>query len=117
MIADLNEAADHALASELGALFIRTDVSREADAIAAVGAAEGLGMLRGLVNCAGIAPAAKTVGKDGPHALDMFTRTITINLIGTFNMIRLAAAAMAALDPLEGGERGGDRQHGVRGGL
>jgi NAD(P)-dependent dehydrogenase (short-subunit alcohol dehydrogenase family) len=106
VIADLNEAAGQALADEIGGLFIRTDVSRESDAIAAVGAAEGLGALRGLVNCAGIAPAAKTVGKEGAHPLDLFTRTITVNLIGTFNMIRIAAAAMAALDPGPGGERG-----------
>ena len=69
-------------------------------------AAQALGTLKGLVNCAGIAPAVKTVGKDGAHPLDTFTKTITVNLIGTFNMIRLAAAAMAEQAPAEGGERG-----------
>jgi NAD(P)-dependent dehydrogenase (short-subunit alcohol dehydrogenase family) len=62
--------------------------------------------LCGLVNCAGIAPAAKTVGKDGAHPLDVFTRVITVNLIGTFNMIRLAAEAMSANAPEPTGERG-----------
>jgi NAD(P)-dependent dehydrogenase (short-subunit alcohol dehydrogenase family) len=106
VIADLNQDAGEALAREIGGLFVKTDVTREADAIAVIGAAEGVGALRGLVNCAGIAPAAKTVGKDGPHPLDIFTRTITINLIGSFNMIRLAAAAMAGLEPTADGERG-----------
>ncbi len=68
--------------------------SQEADARAAVTSAVGLGVLSGLVNCAGIGPAAaRTVGKDGPHSLDLFTKVITINLIGSFNMIRLAAEA------------------------
>ncbi|WP_322022189.1 SDR family NAD(P)-dependent oxidoreductase [Burkholderia sp. BCC1977] len=108
VLADLNEAAGTALASELGGLFVRCDVSGEADAQAAVDAATrtGTGTLRGLVNCAGIAPAAKTVGKDGAHPLDVFAKTINVNLVGTFNMIRLAAAAMAATAPNAGGERG-----------
>ncbi|MDC6128335.1 SDR family NAD(P)-dependent oxidoreductase, partial [Burkholderia gladioli] len=66
----------------------------------------GLGTLRGLINCAGIAPAAKTVGKDGPHALDLFAKVVSINLVGTFNMVRLAAAAMSANAPAASGERG-----------
>ncbi|TGN96776.1 MULTISPECIES: SDR family NAD(P)-dependent oxidoreductase [unclassified Burkholderia] len=106
VLADLNEAAGAALAGELGGVFVRCDVSSEADAQAAVDAATRAGTLRGLVNCAGIAPAAKTVGKDGAHPLDVFAKTINVNLVGTFNMIRLAAAAMAATAPNAGGERG-----------
>ena len=106
VLADLNETAGTALANELGGVFVRCDVSSETDAQAAVDAATRAGTLRGLVNCAGIAPAAKTVGKDGPHPLDVFAKTIGVNLVGTFNMIRLAAAAMAAAAPNDAGERG-----------
>jgi NAD(P)-dependent dehydrogenase (short-subunit alcohol dehydrogenase family) len=106
VLADLNQDAGEALAQELGGVFVKCDVSREDDAIQAVGAATKLGTLRALINCAGVAPAIKTVGKDGPHPLDAFVRTISINLIGTFNMIRLAAAAMAKNEPNAGGERG-----------
>jgi NAD(P)-dependent dehydrogenase (short-subunit alcohol dehydrogenase family) len=66
----------------------------------------GLGKLMGLVNCAGIGPAEKTVGKNGPHSLALFTKTITVNLIGSFNMIRLAADAMCRNEPEATGERG-----------
>jgi NAD(P)-dependent dehydrogenase (short-subunit alcohol dehydrogenase family) len=106
VLADLNEAAGTQLAKELGGVFVKCDVTREDDAAQAVDAATKLGALRGLINCAGVAPAMKTVGKDGPHSLDAFSKTIAINLIGTFNMIRLAAAAMAKLEPNAGGERG-----------
>lgn len=106
VIADLNEAAGTALAEELGGRFIRCDVTSEADGQAVVDAAVGLGRLAGLINCAGIATANKTVGKNGPHPLDAFEKTIRINLIGTFNMIRLAAAAMVQNTPDDGGERG-----------
>jgi NAD(P)-dependent dehydrogenase (short-subunit alcohol dehydrogenase family) len=106
VIADLNEAAGQALAAELGGHFVKCDVSREDDGKAVIDAAIQLGTLRGLVNCAGIAPAAKTIGKDGPHALELFSKTVTVNLIGTFNMIRLAAATMSANQPNEEGERG-----------
>ncbi|AJK47531.1 SDR family NAD(P)-dependent oxidoreductase [Burkholderia plantarii] len=106
VLADLNREAGEALAGELGGRFVNCDVTREADAQAAVEAATGLGTLRGLVNCAGIAPAAKTVGKDGPHSLDLFAKVVSINLVGSFNMARLAAAAMAANAPVETGERG-----------
>jgi NAD(P)-dependent dehydrogenase (short-subunit alcohol dehydrogenase family) len=106
VIADLNEAAGRALAAELNGTFVQCDVSREDDAMATIDAATRMGVVRGLINCAGIAPAAKTVGKDGPHALDLFAKTVAINLIGTFNMIRLVAAAMAANPPNEEGERG-----------
>ena len=106
VIVDLNTEVGEALAREIGGVFVRCDVTSEVDANAAVGAARGLGTLRGLVNCAGVAFASKTVGKDGPHTLDLFAKTISINLIGSFNMIRLAAAEMAANEPNEDGERG-----------
>ena len=105
VIADINPAGE-ALAAELGGRFVRCDVSSEADGRAAVDTATALGRLAGLVNCAGVAPACKTVGKDGPHPLDAFERTVRINLIGTFNMVRLAAAAMVGNTPDAGGERG-----------
>ena len=98
VIADLKEAEGQALAQELGACarFLRTDVADEASGKAAVAAAlDGYGGLQGLVNCAGIVYGEKTVGKEGAHSLAGFVRTITINLVGTFNMIRLAAEAMA----------------------
>ncbi|WP_454710144.1 3-hydroxyacyl-CoA dehydrogenase [Cupriavidus nantongensis] len=106
VIADLNEAAGQALAAETGGRFVRCDVTSEADGQAVVAAAQSLGRLAGLVNCAGIATANKTVGKNGPHPLDAFDKTIRINLVGTFNMIRLAAAAMVQNAPDSEGERG-----------
>lgn len=106
VIADLNEAAGNALAQELDGRFVRCDVTSETDGQAVVDTAVGLGRLAGLINCAGIATANKTVGKNGPHPLDAFEKTIRINLIGTFNMIRLAAAAMVQNTPDDGGERG-----------
>ncbi|WJF89676.1 3-hydroxyacyl-CoA dehydrogenase [Paraburkholderia bonniea] len=106
VLADLNQEAGQALAQQLGGVFVKCDVSREEDAQQAVAAATQLGTLRGLVNCAGIAPAIKTLGKEGPHPLEAFTRTLSINLTGTFNMLRLAAAAMAQNEPNAQGERG-----------
>ena len=108
VIADVNADAGNALAKELAqARFIKTDVTAEADAKAAVALAlKEFGGLHGLINCAGIAIGEKTVGKDGPHALASFSRVIGINLIGTFNMIRLAADAMSKAQPNTGGERG-----------
>ncbi|WP_088281147.1 3-hydroxyacyl-CoA dehydrogenase [Ideonella sp. A 288] len=106
VIADLQVERGQALAADLGGAFVRCDVSQEADGRAAVAQAQALGKLAGLVNCAGIAPAVKTVGKDGAHPLDVYTRVITVNLIGTFNMIRLAAEAMCANEPEPTGERG-----------
>ncbi len=88
-----------------GATFVAADVTREADVESAVAAATGLGALRILVNCAGIAPANRVVGRDGPVALELFERAIRINLIGTFNVLRLAAAAMQQNEPVDG-ERG-----------
>jgi len=95
-----------ALAGEIGATFVTCDVSSESDGAAVVAKAVALGKLVGLVNCAGIAPAAKTVGKDGAHALQLFAKTVTVNLIGSFNMIRLAAEAMSRNEPEPTGERG-----------
>ena len=108
LIADVNASLGEEKARALGgaARFVRCDVTSEADAQAAVDAACALGTLRGLVNCAGIGTANKTVGKDGPHKLADFRRVIEINLIGTFNMLRLAAAAMCRNEPNDGGERG-----------
>jgi NAD(P)-dependent dehydrogenase (short-subunit alcohol dehydrogenase family) len=106
VIADVQVDAGTALASELNGKFVRCDVTSEADGQAVVEAALSMGALRGLVNCAGVAPAVKTVGKDGPHPLDVFQRTININLVGTFNMARLAADAMGKQEALESGERG-----------
>jgi NAD(P)-dependent dehydrogenase (short-subunit alcohol dehydrogenase family) len=106
VIADVQAEAGQALATELKGQFVRCDVTQEADAHAVVDAAVGLGTLRGLVNCAGVAPAVKTVGKDGVHPLDVFQRAVNINLVGTFNMARLAAEAMGKAEPAEHGERG-----------
>ncbi len=106
VIADMQEAKGQALAQELGATFMRCDVSQEGDAKAVVERACTLGPLMGLINCAGIAPAEKTVGKNGPHSLDVFSRVVQVNLIGTFNMTRLAAQAMSANEPQASGERG-----------
>ena len=106
VIADVQVEAGTALAKELNGEFVKCDVTSEADGQAAVAAAVAMGTLRGLVNCAGVAPAVKTVGKDGPHPLDVFQRTVNINLVGTFNMARLAADAMGKTEALESGERG-----------
>jgi NAD(P)-dependent dehydrogenase (short-subunit alcohol dehydrogenase family) len=109
VIADVQAERGQAVAAELGAdkaAFVRCDVSTEADAKAVVAKATSMGKLMGLVNCAGIGPAAKTVGKEGAHSLDLFTKVITVNLIGSFNMIRLAAEAMAKNAPEPTGERG-----------
>ncbi len=108
VIADLNEDKGQSLVKELGTgtRFVCCDVASEADAAAAVQAAQALGRIDGLVNCAGIGTPAKAVGKDGPLALAQFEKVVRINLTGTFNMIRLAAAAMQAQAPNEDGERG-----------
>ncbi|MFZ6727058.1 3-hydroxyacyl-CoA dehydrogenase [Undibacterium sp. MH2W] len=106
VLADVQVEAGEKLAAELGGQFVKCDVTSEADGKAVVAAALSLGPVRGLVNCAGVAPAVKTVGKDGPHPLDVFQRVVNINLIGTFNMCRLAADAMGKMDANEQGERG-----------
>lgn len=106
LIADLNDAAGEALAQELGQRYLHCDVTQADDAQAAVDAALELGPLYGLINCAGIAPAARVVGRNGPHDLATFQKVININLIGSFNMIRLVAASMVDNEPLDTGERG-----------
>jgi NAD(P)-dependent dehydrogenase (short-subunit alcohol dehydrogenase family) len=106
VVADMQADKGAAVAAEIGGVFVKCDVSQEADGQAAVAAALQLGKLMGLVNCAGIAPAEKTVGKNGAHALAVFAKTITVNLVGSFNMIRLAAEAMCKNEPESTGERG-----------
>lgn len=108
VIADIQEQPGRSLADELGAAsFVRTDVTDESSVRRAIQmAAETIGDLRGVVNCAGIASAMRVVGKEGPHDLDAFHRTIQVNLIGTFNVIRLAAEVLSTVPPLDGGERG-----------
>jgi NAD(P)-dependent dehydrogenase (short-subunit alcohol dehydrogenase family) len=106
VIADLQAEHGEAVAAEIGGRFVRCDVSQEADGKSAVAEATALGKLCGLINCAGIGPAARTVGKEGAHALSLFTKVVTVNLIGSFNMIRLAAEAMSRNDPEPTGERG-----------
>ena len=109
VIADMQADKGEAIAAELGAenaAFVRCDVSQEGDGQAVVSKATGMGKLMGLINCAGIAPAEKTVGKNGAHSLAAFSKTITVNLIGSFNMIRLAAEAMSKNEAEATGERG-----------
>lgn len=106
VIADMQVEKGEAIAQEIKGAFVKCNVSLEADGQAVVDKAVSLGKLMGLVNCAGIAIGEKTVGKNGPHALDTFTRCVSVNLIGTFNMIRLAAAAMSSNTPESTGERG-----------
>ena len=106
VVADMQADKGEAVARDIGGVFVKCDVTQEADGQAAIGAALKLGKLFGLVNCAGIAIGEKTVGKNGPHGLAAFSKTVTINLIGSFNMIRLAADAMAKNEPESTGERG-----------
>lgn len=106
VLADLDPKGED-VARSLGATFVRTDVAEDGDGRRAVEiAVTAHGALHGLVNCAGIVSGGRVVGRDGPHDLDTFARTIRVNLIGTFNMIRLAAQAMMAGPPNEDGERG-----------
>lgn len=106
VIADMQTEKGEAVAKEIGGTFEKCDVSQEADGQAVISIAQRLGKLVGLVNCAGIAPAEKTVGKTGAHTLATFAKCITVNLVGSFNMIRLAAEAMAKNEPESTGERG-----------
>lgn len=109
VLADVNRDAGEQVARELGdaAVFMLTDVADETSAKAAIDrAVTGFGGLNGLVNCAGVAPAERVIGREAPHRLESFMRTVTINLIGTFNMLRLAADAMVKLAPGVDGERG-----------
>jgi NAD(P)-dependent dehydrogenase (short-subunit alcohol dehydrogenase family) len=110
VVADVQVDRGKALAEQIGGTFAHVDVTNTDDIVAAVEQAAGLGDLRILVNSAGIGPAARTVGRDGTydsaHDLDLYKKVIAINLIGTFDMIRIAGTAMSRLEPLESGERG-----------
>ena len=109
VLADVNEQAGHKTQVEIGAdaLFVKTDVTDpKSVSQALIKASEAFGHIDGAINCAGVAIAVKTVGRDGPHAIEDFERVIQINLLGTFNVIRLAAAQMIENDPNSGGERG-----------
>jgi NAD(P)-dependent dehydrogenase (short-subunit alcohol dehydrogenase family) len=105
VLLDLPRSDGAEQAKQIGGTFVPGDVTSEADVAAAVAAAADAAPLRIAVNCAGIGGARRTVGKDGPYPLEQFTRVVTVNLIGTFNVIRLAATAMTATDPVDG-ERG-----------
>jgi NAD(P)-dependent dehydrogenase (short-subunit alcohol dehydrogenase family) len=106
-VADINEKAAAEVAKEIGGVAVACDVSDSASAEAAIKkASDAHGTARVLVNCAGIGPAKRIVGRDGPMPLADYERVIRVNLIGTFNMMRLAAAAMQAAEPLAGGDRG-----------
>ena len=106
VVADMQADKGQAVAAEINGHFVRCDVSSEANGLAVVQQATALGKLMGLVNCAGIAPAEKTVGKHGAHSLALYQKVITVNLVGSFNMIRLAAEAMSQNEPEATGERG-----------
>ncbi len=110
VVADVQDDKGTALAEEIGGAFAHVDVTSTDDIIAAVELAAGLGDLRVLVNSAGIGPAARTVGRDGTyeaaHDLGLYQKVIAINLVGTFDAIRIAGTAMSRLDPLPSGERG-----------
>jgi NAD(P)-dependent dehydrogenase (short-subunit alcohol dehydrogenase family) len=108
VVADVDRERGARVAGELGeaARFVATDVTDEASVAEAVAAVADLGELRVAVNCAGIAPAERVVGRQGPHSLARFATTVQVNLVGTFNVTRLAAAAMAGNRPLADGERG-----------
>ena len=107
VIADLQDEPGESLAEELGGAFVHADVTDQSDVEAAVSVAAEMAALRSVVNCAGIGPPMRTIGRDGePHALDLFEKVIAINLVGTFNVIRLAAPVMAKNETLDHGERG-----------
>ncbi len=109
VILDLQEEKGRELESELGeqVLFVKTDVNDESSvAVALDQAVEKFGKVNAAINCAGIAVAEKTMGKRGPHSLDSFNKVIQVNLVGTFNVIRLAAEKMAGNEPNDAGERG-----------
>ncbi len=106
VIADTQADKGEAVAQALGGAFVKCDVTSETDAQAVVAKAASLGKLMGLVNCAGVASAERTVGKNGPHNFDAFKRTVSINLFGSFNMLRLAADAMSRNEPEPTMERG-----------
>ena len=107
VIVDLNEAGGKAVAAEIGGQFVKTDVSDPSQTEAAIQTAiQAFGALHFAINCAGIGDPEKTLGKEGPANLERFARVIRVNLIGTFNVCRLAAAAIAKNEPNADGERG-----------
>jgi NAD(P)-dependent dehydrogenase (short-subunit alcohol dehydrogenase family) len=111
VVADLQEDKGKQLADEIGGAFVHTNVTDEVEVIGAVNAASELGALRVVVNCAGIGFPTRTIGKDGEYGsafpLDIFRQVLEVNLVGTFNCIRLAATAMSRTEPLtDDGERG-----------
>ncbi|MCB1917233.1 MAG: SDR family NAD(P)-dependent oxidoreductase [Rhodocyclaceae bacterium] len=109
VLVDMNRDQGAQIADNLGpnARFVAADITDGGEAEAAIAAAvEAFGEIRGLINCAGVAPAEKLLGRNGVHRLESFARVVTINLVGSFNMLRLAAEAMAANAPDAGGERG-----------
>ncbi len=107
VIVDLQDSKGEALASELSGAYVHADVTKPDEVEAAVDAAAEIAALRAVVNCAGIGPPARTIDRDGvPHDLGHFEKVIAINLVGTFNVIRLAASVMSKNEPLEYGERG-----------
>jgi NAD(P)-dependent dehydrogenase (short-subunit alcohol dehydrogenase family) len=107
LIADVQDGPGEAMADEVKGGFVHTDVTNTSEVKAAVEAASEMGPLRVVVNCAGIGPPARTLNRDGsPVDLEFFEKVVGINLIGTFNVIRLAASAMAATEPLDHGQRG-----------
>jgi NAD(P)-dependent dehydrogenase (short-subunit alcohol dehydrogenase family) len=110
VVLDLDDARGAAVADRIGGRYVRADVTSDEQVLAAVEAATALGPLRVLVNCAGIGMAMRTVGRDGSyesaHRLDVFNKVIAVNLVGTFNCLRLAASAMSRTDPDADGQRG-----------
>ncbi|MGX9962464.1 SDR family NAD(P)-dependent oxidoreductase [Roseomonas sp. F4] len=106
VVFDINAAAAQAVAARIGGVAVAGDVAEEAPLAAAVEAAAALAPLRLAVACAGIAPAGRVAGRQGPHDLALFERVVRVNLVGTFNLLRLAAARMTTNDPLPNGERG-----------
>jgi NAD(P)-dependent dehydrogenase (short-subunit alcohol dehydrogenase family) len=107
VVVDLQDDLGDAVAEQVDGVFVHVDVTDADEVAAAIAAAVDLGPLRGLINCAGIGIPARTLNREGePHDLGLFRKIIDINLVGSFNCIRLAAAAMAQTDPLEDGERG-----------
>ena len=106
VIADMQAEKGEQVAKDIGGVFVKCDVASELDGAAVIAAATAAGKLMGLVNCAGIAAGSRTVGREGPHTLALFSKVVTVNLIGSFNMIRLAADAMSKNTPEPTGERG-----------
>jgi NAD(P)-dependent dehydrogenase (short-subunit alcohol dehydrogenase family) len=110
VVLDMQDDKGEALAKEVGGVFAHADVTDTGEVIAAVEAAKELGTLRSVVNCAGIGWATRTIGRDGTydsaHDLEVYKKVVNVNLVGTFNVTRLAATAIAQTEPLEDGERG-----------